>query len=61
MAVSQEGPLITKLTEVYPELIIVSINLSGTDKLPWVDKLWGFIQNLIIENLTCPHFYKLNL
>ena len=60
MGVSEGGPLITKLTEEYPELIIASINLSGADKLPWVDELWAFIQNLIIENPTCPHSCKLN-
>jgi pimeloyl-ACP methyl ester carboxylesterase len=60
LGVSEGGPLVTKLTEDYPEITIATINWSGAGDWSWREELWEFVQKLPIENPPCPHNIKLN-
>lgn len=60
LGVSEGGPIVTTLTQIYPDTTIATINWCGAGDLSWREELWAFLRQLVIENPECPHQIKLN-
>jgi pimeloyl-ACP methyl ester carboxylesterase len=60
LGVSEGGPLVTRLTEVYPNDVLATLDWSGTGDWPWQQELWTFTQKLLVENPVCP-LHKVSL
>jgi pimeloyl-ACP methyl ester carboxylesterase len=58
--ISEGGPIVTSLTEDYPEISIATMNWSGAGDWSWHEELWVFIQQLLVENPECLHHIKLS-
>ena len=60
LGVSEGGPIVTKLTEIYSDTTLATINWSGASEYSWQKQLWIDIQQLVQNNPKCPHDCKLN-
>ncbi|HQS84037.1 MAG: hypothetical protein B7Y25_06530 [Alphaproteobacteria bacterium 16-39-46] len=46
LGVSEGGPLVTRLTELYPDITIATLNWSGAGDWSWDKELWAFLENM---------------
>jgi len=46
LGVSEGGPLVTALTERYPEIVRATINWCGAGDWGWQEELWAFIEGI---------------
>lgn len=59
LGVSEGGPIVTSLTELYSGNTLATVNWSGAGEWSWREELWVFLQKLITDNPECPHQVKL--
>ena len=59
LGVSEGGPIVTSLTELYSGNTLATVNWSGAGDWSWREELLVFLQKLIIDNPECPHQVKL--
>ncbi len=50
LGASEGGPIVTSLTELYPDNTLATINWCGAGDISWQEQLWLFLQKLSKEN-----------